>query len=85
MPSLITLDHITLVTLVSLNFQNQTWPFTWDCGLDQPVPGRAIFKQGAAGAYGHDQPDTYVSSLISGGSATAVDRWLPEAVEQAIV
>jgi hypothetical protein len=28
MPSLITLDHITLATLVSLNFQNQTWAFT---------------------------------------------------------
>jgi hypothetical protein len=29
MPCLITLDHITLTTLVSLNFQNQTWAFTW--------------------------------------------------------
>jgi hypothetical protein len=28
MPCLITLDHITLATLVSLNFQNQTWAFT---------------------------------------------------------
>jgi hypothetical protein len=30
-------------------------PTTWDCGLDQPILGWTIFKQGAAGAYGHDQ------------------------------
>jgi hypothetical protein len=50
-------------------------PTTWDYGLDQPILGRAIFKQGVAGAYGHDQPDSYGSSSISGGSATVVDRW----------
>jgi hypothetical protein len=48
---------------------------TWDCGLDQPILGQAIFKQGAPGAYDHDQPDSCGSSSISGGSATAVDRW----------
>jgi hypothetical protein len=50
-------------------------PTTWDYGLDQPIPGWAIFKQGAAGACGHDQQDAYGSSSISGGSTTAVDRW----------
>jgi hypothetical protein len=29
-------------------------PTTWDYGLDQPISGRAVFKQGAAEAYGHD-------------------------------
>jgi hypothetical protein len=33
MPSLITLDHITLATLVSLNFQNQAWTFS---GSEKP-------------------------------------------------
>jgi hypothetical protein len=50
-------------------------PTTWDYGLNQPVLGWAIFKQGAARAYGHDQQDAYGSSSISGGSTTAVDRW----------
>jgi hypothetical protein len=60
-------------------------PTTWDCDLDQPILGRVIFKQGAAGTYGHDQPDAYGSSSISGGSAITVDRWLPVAIEQTIV
>jgi hypothetical protein len=50
-------------------------PTTWDCGLNQPISGQAIFKQGAAGAYGHDQPDSCGSSSFSRGSSTAVDRW----------
>jgi hypothetical protein len=32
MSSLITLDHITLANLVSLNFQNQTWAFNATMG-----------------------------------------------------
>jgi hypothetical protein len=48
-------------------------PTIWDCGLDQLVLGRAVFKQGAAGAYGHDQSDSCGSGSISKGSATAVD------------
>jgi hypothetical protein len=48
---------------------------TWDYGLDQPIPGRAVFNQGAAGACGHDQPDSCGSGSISEGSSTAVDRW----------
>jgi hypothetical protein len=48
---------------------------TWDCGLDQPILGQAMFKQGAAEACGHDQSDSRGSSSISGGNATAVDKW----------
>jgi hypothetical protein len=48
---------------------------TWDCGLDQPIPGQVVFKQGAARAYSHDQPDFYGLGSISGGSAIAIDRW----------
>jgi hypothetical protein len=48
MPSLITLDHMTLATLVSLNFQNQTWAFTrlwlaWAWSLGQ-APGMQSIK-----------------------------------------
>jgi hypothetical protein len=48
-------------------------PTTWDYGLDQPTPSQAIFKKGAAEAYGHDQPDSCGSGSISRGSTTAVD------------
>jgi endogenous inhibitor of DNA gyrase (YacG/DUF329 family) len=48
MPSLITLDHITLATLVSLNFQNQTWAFigtnsVWKKLLELSIPSKVKF------------------------------------------
>jgi hypothetical protein len=49
-------------------------PTTWDYGLNQPIPSRAVFEQGAAEAYGHDQPDSCGSGSISRGSATPVDE-----------
>jgi hypothetical protein len=48
-------------------------PTTWGCGLNQLVLGRAICKQGAAGACGHDQPGSCDSDSINRGSTTAVD------------
>jgi hypothetical protein len=46
---------------------------TWDCGLDQPIPWRAIVKQGAVGACDHDQPNFSSPSVTSRGSITTVE------------
>jgi hypothetical protein len=63
MPSLITLDHITLATLVSLNFQNQTWAFR---GVVRPCP--TFIMVGAVGALigAHPLPEADLASTGSG-------------------
>jgi hypothetical protein len=57
---------------------SQGTPTMFALGSSSRPPGTAVStsqSQVGQSSCGHDQPDTCGSSSISGGSATAVDRW----------